>query len=142
MYLKVDKLKISLLQFGQLFLADASEESLDYGYENVYEWMYVDIPGYDFSLNISREHGVADLDDAVLDEYEGNEAALNEILDPGPIYIIGWDRVNDCLIDDLSNLLIFKIHEISNSNMTVYPGRINIDQPGPEPLFHIKKKEI
>ena len=35
--------------------SDLDEDSIDYDFENVYEWMYVDLPQLDFSLNVSRE---------------------------------------------------------------------------------------
>ena len=38
---------------------DASTDSFEHDSENVYEWMFVNIQGVGFSLNISREHGWA-----------------------------------------------------------------------------------
>ena len=60
MYLKINQ-NIELVKLGKMILPNSTEESLCHDCENVYEWMYVDLPAYDFSLNVSRNHGMADI---------------------------------------------------------------------------------
>ena len=128
MYLKLNQ-NIKLIELGELLLPNSTEESLDWDYENVYEWMYVDIPNYKFSLNISRDHGMSDIEDDDLSEEE-----LNRIVKPGPIYIFGWDRKKDKYINDLPETLIKYISEKVNYELILYPGRSNVDKEDPKPI--------
>ena len=140
MYLKLDK-NIKFIELGKLLLPEATEESLCWDCENVYEWMYVDMPGYGFSLNISREHGMADVDVEILDKYQDDEEALNEIVTPGPIYIFGWDKARDAYVD-LPESLIMTICRSLNTDILLYAGRINVDVPDAEPISIYKVKEL
>ena len=137
MYLRINQ-NIKLVDLGKLLLPGSTEESLNWDIENVYEWMYVDIPNYDFSLNISRDHGMSEIEDEILDQYEENE--LHKIVKPGPIYIFAWDRKNDKYINDLSESLIIYLNQKITSDIAVLPGRINVDKADPEPINIYKAK--
>ena len=127
MYLKLNK-NIKLIELGNLLLPNSTENSLDWDYENVYEWMYVDIPNYKFSLNISRDHGMSDIDDNF------DEEELNKSVKPGPIYIFGWDRKKGKYINDIPDSLIEYISEKVDNEIVVYPGRVNMDNDDPKPI--------
>ena len=131
MYLKINQ-NIELVKLGKMILPNSTEESLCHDCENVYEWMYVDLPAYDFSLNVSRNHGMADIDDEIFDQHTEDE--LKEIIKPGPIYIFGWNKQKELYVDDIPEELIETISKKTDTTITVYPGRVNVDSPDPEPL--------
>ena len=141
MYLRLDK-DIELIELGKRLLPEANEESFCWDYENVYEWMYVDLPSYGFSLNISRDHGMSDIDDELLDKYQDYEEALKGIVTPGPIYIFGWYKARDTYVDELPESLIVKICKRLNSDIALYEGRINVEFPDAEPVSIYKVKEL
>ena len=74
MYLRVST-KLKFPDLAQLLNPDLTEDSLGWDYENVYEWMWVDLPQFDFVLNVSREHGGADVDDELYDQLAGDPDA-------------------------------------------------------------------
>lgn len=126
MYLKITH-DIELLALGHLLSPGTPEEDFDWDYENVYEWMYVNIRGCDFALNISREHGMADLDDKMLDKFQCDEAGLEKILKLGPTYVMGWNRTEDCHVDALPESLIQYISDKLRVDIAVHPGFPNVD---------------
>lgn len=133
MYLKF----ISKLNFPALAKAlctDLTEDTIDWDSENVYEWMYVDLPQLDFSLNVSREHGWAEIDDALYDLYEDDEETLTQHLHPGPVYLFGWNRQESNYVDALPDFLPAFVADRLSVDVSVYPGRINVDIPDAEPI--------
>lgn len=133
-YLKVN-CTLAFPQLGLLLSPGATTESFDHGSENVYEWMHVTIPSIPFALNISREHGWADIDDDVLDIDAGiAPEALKGLVTPGPIYIFGWDQIANDYVDALPVWLPQYIAELLLAPVNVYDRRINIDLPDPEPF--------
>lgn len=133
MYLKLTK-HIKLLEIGKLLSPDADEMDLDWDYENVYEWMYVDLPEIDFSLNISREHGMADMTEEELDEIDDDPKELEKRLKPGSTYIFGWNKANDCYVHDIPDSIIVQIANKLRCDVLIYPGRSNADEQDPEPI--------
>ena len=61
MYLKFDT-KLRFPEPARALCPELTEDDITWDSKNVYEWMYADLPQLDFSLNISREHGWADID--------------------------------------------------------------------------------
>ena len=117
---------------------NATEESIDWDHENVYEWMYIDLPELDFSLNISREHGYTDLDDEVLDQYEGDETKIKSLANPGPVYVFGWNRNESDYVDRLPDWLPRFFADRLAVDVSVYDARINVDNPDPDPISLVK----
>ncbi len=135
MYLKlVDKLspkKVAIALLPQL-----RPEQVEWDYENVHEWAYVDLPELTFSLDVTREHGMCDLDDEVLDGLSPEE--IEDLPTAGATYIFGWNRRSDSYVPDLPDSLIQKISDSIKSEILVYPGRINIDSADTAPTGRIK----
>mgnify|MGYP006969365046 CR=1 FL=1 len=123
---------------AQALCADLTEDVIDWDSENVYEWMYVDLPDLDFSLNISREHGWADVDDEILDQHAGDDQKLREIVQPGPVYVFGWNRERSEYVDELPDALPSFIADRIGVDVSVFSGRINVDLPDGEPLMVIR----
>ena len=94
--------------------------------------MYVNLPSLAFSLNISREHGWADIDDEI--ETTATEEELQALVKPGPVYIFGWDRKTEDYVDTLPDWLAQYIADRLNVDVLVYGRRINVDSPDGEPI--------
>ncbi|MFT7640296.1 MAG: hypothetical protein ACI9G1_002037 [Pirellulaceae bacterium] len=121
--------------------ADSAEAALDWDSENVYEWMYVTLPELDYSLNVSREHGWADIDDELLDLHEGDDAELRKLrklAKPGPVYVYGWDREKSDYVDELPDSVAQTFAQRLAVDVYVYAGRINVDKPDDTPVVIIK----
>lgn len=112
-----------------------TEDNINWGSENVYEWMWVDLPQLDFSLNISREHGLADVEDEVLDRYRDDEEELKRIVRSGPIYVMGWNRNRDEYVDQLPDFLAKYIADRLSVDVFGFHRRINVDVADGEPDF-------
>lgn len=137
MYLKLNS-KLELKALGLLLVPGSAEEAFNWDYENVYEWMYVDIPDFDFSLNVSREHGLADIDDNLLDEIEARNEDVSQYLKPGPTYIFGWNSKSDAYVEELPDTLIQLIANRLNMEVVVFNKTINVDEADPEPFAVVK----
>lgn len=132
MYLRFET-DLGLPALAKALHSELTEDDIDYDYENVYEWMYVDLPQIGFSLNISREHGWADLDDEVLDKYEDEQEKLRELIRPGPVYIFGWSRETDSYVDELPGFLPLFVAERLGTAVSAFTRRINVDSSDGEP---------
>ena len=74
--------------------------------ENVYEWMWLEIPNVPCSLNVSRKHGWAQIDDALMDvDSDAADDEVHSIVSPGPVFVFGWDRSRDESVDELPDWL-------------------------------------
>ena len=100
-----------------------ARDRLGYDYENVYEWMYLDFDGLEYSLNVSREHrGLSSIEE-------------NQTLAPKPAsYAIGFDRTNFICIDEIPDWVAQTISDKLNVSVYVLPGSHNVDKPDPEPI--------
>ena len=139
MYLKFD----TNLEFSKLaatLCPELTEDDIAWDSENVYEWMYVDLPQLDFSLNVSREHGWADLDDDTLDQLQDNQEALKRIIRPGPVYVFGWDRKKSDYVDTFPDYLPSFIADRLSVDVSVFDRRINVDLPDGRPLTVVSPK--
>jgi hypothetical protein len=113
-------------------------EHVDWDYENVYEWAYVDLPDLRFTLDVTRDHGMSDVDDKVLDALSSEE--IEALPTVGPTYIFGLDRRSDSYVMELPDELIQRISDSVQSEVLIFPGRINTDQPDPEPIGRTKPR--
>jgi hypothetical protein len=139
MYLKFET-RLEFPELARTLCPELTEENIDWDSENVYEWMYVDLPQLDFSLNVSREHGWTDIDDATLDQHENNQEALKQIVQPGPVYVFGWNRRTSDYVDQLPDYLPSFIADRLLVNVSVFNRRINVDQPDTKPLTVVGPK--
>lgn len=135
MYLKIG-CQLDFPSIGAKLTPHASPDSFDHDSENDYEWMYVNIQGIAFSLNISREHGWADIDDHL--ESTATEEELQLLVKPGPIYVFGWDRETSDYVDQLPDWLPQYIADKLNVDVLVYGRRINVDTPDGDPIALVK----
>lgn len=135
MYLKLS-CDLDLPAIGVRLSPDASPDAFDHDSENVYEWMYLSIPGLAFSLNISREHGRADIEDELLST--ASEEELRALVKPGPVYIFGLDRETDTNADKLPDWLPQYIADKLKADVLVYHRRINVDLPDGDPVVVVK----
>ena len=113
-------------------------DQVDWDYENVYEWAYVDLPELSFTLDVTRDHGMSDVDDDVVDGLTPEE--IEALPTAGPTYIFGLDRRSDSYVLDLADELIQRISDSVQSEILIFPGRINVDQADPEPIGRTKPR--
>jgi hypothetical protein len=133
MYLKFEtRLEFPIL--AKMLCPELNEDRIDWDSENVYEWMYVDLPQLGFSLNVSREHGWADIDDETLDQHQNNEEELKQIVQRGPVYVFGWDRSKSDYVDNLPDFLPSFLADRLSVDVSVFGRRINVDVPDGTPL--------
>lgn len=130
MYLRVDW-NLEFLEIGSRLAPDALPESLAHDFENVYEWMWVNIVGVPFALNVSREHGWAGIDDDI--ESGASMEELRELARPGPVYLSGWNRATDLYVDELPGWLPQFVADRLGTDVFVYHGRVNAEIPDAEP---------
>ena len=126
MYLRVST-KLKFPDLAQLLNPDLTEDSLGWDYENVYEWMWVDLPQFDFVLNVSREHGGADVDDELYDQLAGDPDAQRRLMTPGPTYINAWTKVNGERVNDLPESLAQFLAKQLNVDVDVFGNRCTSD---------------
>lgn len=110
----------------------AAPASFEHDSENVYEWMWVNLADVPFALNISREHGWANIDDEV--EATASNEELKALVKPGPVYIIGWNRSTDSYVNELPDWLAQFVADQLKSEVFVYNGRINVEIPDGDPV--------
>lgn len=139
MYLRFDS-RLDFPALARALCEDLSDDALDWDYENVYEWMYLELPQFDFSLNLSREHGWADVDDESLDQYQHNAEVLEQIVQPGPVYVFGWNRRESGYVDQFPDSLPSFIADRLSVDVAVYNRRINVDIPDGEPIRIVSPK--
>ena len=126
MYLRVST-KLKFPDLAQLLNPDLTEDSLGWDYENVYEWMWVDLPQFNFVLNVSREHGGADVDDELYDQLAGDPDAQRRLMTPGPTYINAWTKVNGERVNDLPESLAQFLAKQLNVDVDVFGNRCTSD---------------
>ncbi len=118
-------------EIGSLLAPSATLESFEYDSENVYEWLWVNFPSVPFALNVSREHGWADIEDDI--ESTASPDELEALVKPGPVYLSGWNRTTDSYVDELPDWLPQFVADRLNVEVFVYNGRINVDVPDGQP---------
>ena len=126
MYLKI-AIELDFKELATSLSPDLTQESIGWDYENVYEWMWVDLPQYDFVLNISREHGGADVDDDLFDQLAGDSDAQRKLMKPGPTYVNAWTNRNGERVNDLPETLAQFFANQLNVDVVVFDGILNVD---------------
>ena len=139
MYLKLAE-RLSPKKVAIALLPHLRPDQVEWDYENVYEWAYVDIPELAFSLDVTRDHGMSDMDDDALDGLTPEQ--IEALPTAGPTYIFGWNRRTDSYVHDLAESLIQRISDSVQSEILIYPGRINVDATDPEPIGHTKPRTL
>lgn len=137
MYLKTH-CNLKFPDIGLLLAPNATRESLEHDSENVYEWMWVNVAGFPFALNVSREHGWADIEDDI--ESTASTEELEALVRPGPVYQFGWNRSTDSYVDELPDWLPQFVADCLTTDVLVYKGRINVEVPDGEPLTVVRPK--
>jgi len=141
MYLRFDT-QLEFPQLANLLRPGIAEDSLVWDYENVYEWMYIDLPTIEFSLNVSREHGLADVADDILDQIEEGSEEWKRIVQCGPTYVMGWDRSTDQYVYELPNDVPALFANRIAVEIAVFSGRLNIDAEDGDPMRLVTPKPI
>ncbi len=140
MYLKFD-CDLEFPAIGLKLVPDAMVESFDHDSENVYEWMYVNIQGLPFALNVSREHGWANIDDELLDiQSKAPQEELKALVTSSPVYIFGWNRSMESYVDELPEWLPQFVADRIGVDVLVYNRRINVDIPDDKPVAVINPR--
>ncbi|MCA8997546.1 MAG: hypothetical protein KDA80_11175 [Planctomycetaceae bacterium] len=132
MYLKTN-CNLDFTDIASRLAPDTTPDSLEHDSENVYEWMWLNIEDVPFALNVSREHGWADLDDEV--ESTASLEELKALVKPGAVYMSGWERSTDSYINELPEWLAQFVVDRLQTDVIVYNGRINVEIPDSEPAF-------
>ena len=135
MYLKLHN-KFSPKRVAALMLPELAEDEPEYGSENVYEWVYIDLPSVAFSLDVTRDHGMSDVDDDLLEKMTASE--LEVLPSAGPTYIFGWDRQRDVYVEDIPDSVIRLLCARTQTDIAVHPGRIDMDKEDPKPIKHFR----
>ncbi len=137
MYLKLAE-RLSPKKVVEALLPHLRPEQVDWDYENVYEWAYVDLPELAFSLNVTRDHGMSHIGDDVLAGLTPDE--IEALPTAGPTYIFGWNRRSDSYVADLADDLIQRISDSVQSEILIFPGRIDVDAVELEPSGRSKPR--
>lgn len=123
MYLRIET-KVAPLQVGKLLFPSLAEEDFRYDMENQYEWLYLSIDGFDKVLDITRDHGMSEIEDEVLDEMSPEE--IEENLNVGPTYIFTVDDLNKKYYEDIPDELIQQLSNTLKSSISIFSGSFNI----------------
>jgi len=94
------------------------------------------MPGVSFSLDVTRDHGMSDVDDDALDMMSAEE--IETLPTSGPTYIFGWDRGRDQYVEEIPESLIRLLCATTRSDIVVYPGRIHMGRQDPQPVKQIR----
>jgi hypothetical protein len=137
MYLKLAE-RLSPKKVAVALLPHLRPEQVDWDYENVYEWAWVDFPELAFSLDVTRDHGMSHIEDDVLAGLTPDE--IEALPTAGPTYIFGWNRRSDSYEPDLADDLIQRISDGVQSEILIFPGRIDVDAVDPEPIGRKKPR--
>ncbi len=137
MYLKLAE-RLSPRKVAVALLPHLRPEQVDWDYENVYEWAWVDFPELAFSLDVTRDHGMSHIEDDVLAGLTPDE--IEALPTAGPTYIFGWNRRSDSYVPDLADDLIQRISDSVQSEILIFPGRIDVDAVDPEPIGRKKPR--
>jgi hypothetical protein len=87
-------------------------------------------------LNVSREHGWADIDDDI--ESTASTEELKALVKPGPVYLFGWTRSTDSYVLELPDWLPQFVADRLKTEVFFYNGRINVEIPDGEPAALVR----
>ena len=120
----------------------SSADSFEHDSENVYEWMWIRIPRVPCLLNVSREHGWADLDDSLLDiDSKVDRSELHSLVKPGPVYISNWNASRDQCEESLPDWLPQHVADQLTVEVFVFSGDLNVDSPDSNPIRNVKPRQ-
>ncbi|TWU01043.1 hypothetical protein [Stieleria varia] len=139
MYLKIN-CNLDFIDIALRLVPHASPDSLDHDSENVYEWIWLNIKDLPFALNVSREHGWADIDDEI--ESNASMDELKGIVKPGAVYMFGCERSTDSYINELPDWLPQFVADQLHADVFVYNGRINVEIPDGEPASVVHPQPV
>ena len=94
---------------------NSTEEKILRDYENVYEWVWLELPSYDIRLNISREH-----------EWGQEKEAY-------PIYVSAFQLIEDKHVINIPKNIIEQFKSV-NYKTEVYEGRYDVEKPDGTPI--------
>lgn len=121
-------------KLGSLLSPGTQESDLDRDCENVYEWMYVTLPQFAVTLNISRDHGWSEIPDEIECQYAVDDPRLLALVNPGPTYATscGHDRQSepDLPWRDIAQYIADSV----GVSVDLIPGSLNVDATDPEPI--------
>ena len=137
MYLKI-YCNLDFPDIASRLVPDATPDSLEHDSENVYEWMWLKIKDVPFALNVSREHGWANIDDEI--ESTASLEELKTLVKPGAIYISGWERSTDSYINELPDWLPQFVADQLHADVCVFNGRINVEIPDGKPVAVVRPR--
>ncbi|MEZ6057485.1 MAG: hypothetical protein R3C01_12355 [Planctomycetaceae bacterium] len=137
MYLKTNS-NLDFAEIASRLVPDATPDSLEHDSENVFEWMWLNINDIPFALNVSREHGWADIDDEVESTVSLEE--LRTLVKPGAVYMSGWERSTDTYINELPEWLPQFVANQLHADVFVYKGRINVETPDGKPVSVVRPR--
>lgn len=101
----------------------ASGPDLEYDYENVYEWVWLNLPEQDAHLNISREH-------------KKHDDAVAETVFPIFLSAMEPDRKN--FVDELDQAIARRISLVHGCEVEVFDGRYPLSENEETPVTTIK----
>lgn len=130
MYLKIN-CNLDFLDIALRLAPHATPDSLEHDSENVYEWMWLNIKDVPFSLNVSREHGWADIDEET--EFTASMEELKTLVKPGAVYLSGWERSTDSYINEWPEWFPQFVANQLHADVFVNNGRINVEIPDGKP---------
>jgi hypothetical protein len=119
---------------AQRIAPEQARDSIGWDYENVYEWMWIDLDDLPFALNVSRAHG----DDDEPANPTIKTANVRKARLPGDTYVTGWNRATDSRVDILPAWLPQYLASRLQVSVLVFAGCMNVDVPDLEPLSVIK----
>ncbi len=130
------KRKISVSSAAKLLRAKLPGTEIELDYENQYEWAYVDLAGLSFTLDITRDHGMSEIDDEFLGKV--SDAEIESLDTAGPTYLFGIDRKTDSIVDDVPSWAIQNICDALQTEIDILPGRLNVAGEDPPSTLTVK----
>jgi len=135
MYLRVET-KISPLKVGKLLFPDLAEDDFRYDIENQFEWLYLSINGFNKMLDITRDHGMSEIEDEVLEKMSSEE--IEENLFVGPTYIFTVDDQNKIYYENIPSEIIQELSNTIKSPISIFSGSFHIENDDSKPKNRIQ----
>ncbi|MGB7324438.1 MAG: hypothetical protein WBD31_06170 [Rubripirellula sp.] len=121
-------------ELGALLCPATPERELNCDLENVYQWMYVNLPQIEVTLNISRDHGWASLPEDIELRYAADDPRLLAHVHPGPTYVTSYGHGRNPGPDlDWDGIALY-IADCVGVSVDILPGLLNVDAADPEPI--------
>lgn len=121
-------------QLGSLLSPGTPERDLDCDVENVYQWMYVTLPQFKATLNISRDHGWSAIPDEIECQYSVDDPRLLALVHPGPTYATSCGRNRQSEPDLPWHDVAQYIADCVGVSVDLISGSLNVDEVDPKPM--------